>query len=48
MLIAEEVFAIDETDRAVVRTEVVPPESAGAVEDALVMCPEAAIEIVDD
>ena len=43
-LIAEEVFVIGADDRAVVRTEVVPPEYEGAVEDAVLMCPEAAIE----
>ena len=43
-LIAEDVFAITADDRAVVRTEVVPPESEGAVEEAVLMCPEAAIE----
>lgn len=43
-LIAGEVFAIGADDRAVVRAEVVPPEFEGAVEDAVYMCPEAAIE----
>jgi ferredoxin len=43
-LIAEQVFVIGEDDRALVRTEIVPPEYEGAVEDAVLMCPEAAID----
>lgn len=42
-LIAPGVFQLDAADRARVLTPVVPPESEEAVEDAVVMCPEAAI-----
>jgi ferredoxin len=44
VLIAPEVFELGDDDRARVLTEVVPPEAAAAVEDAVLMCPEAAIE----
>jgi ferredoxin len=44
VLIAPEVFDLGDDDRARVLTEVVPPEAEAAVEDAVLMCPEAAIE----
>jgi len=44
VLIAPGVFRLGDDDRARVLTEVVPPEAAAAVEDAVFMCPEAAIE----
>ena len=44
VLAAPGVFELGDDDRARVLTEVVPPEEAAAVEDAVLMCPEAAIE----
>jgi ferredoxin len=44
VLIAPEVFDLGDDDRAHVLSEVVPPEAAAAVTDAVLMCPEAAIE----
>lgn len=45
VLIAPEVFDLGDDDRAVVLVEIVPPGSQAAVEDAVLMCPEAAIEV---
>jgi ferredoxin len=47
VLIAPGVFELGDDDRARVVTEVVPPEAAAAVEDAVLMCPEAAIEAAE-
>lgn len=44
VLIAPRVFDLGDDDRARVLTEAVPPEAEAAVEDAVLMCPEAAIE----
>lgn len=43
VMIAPEVFDLGDDDRAVVLTGEVPPEFTAAVEDAVIMCPEAAI-----
>jgi ferredoxin len=44
VLIAPEVFDLGDDDRARVLAEAVPPGAEEAVEDAVIMCPEAAIE----
>jgi ferredoxin len=45
VMIAPEVFALDDSDRARVLTPAVLPEHEAAVDDASVMCPQAAITI---
>lgn len=47
-LIAPEVFELGDDDRSHVILDPVPPEHADAVRDAVVMCPEAAIEVTED
>lgn len=42
--IAPEVFTLGEDDRVVLLTDQVPPGLDDAVADAVLMCPEAAIE----
>jgi len=44
VLIAPEVFDLGDDERVIVLTEVVPPEYWDATDDAVFMCPEAAIE----
>ena len=46
-LIAPEVFELGEDDRGHVIADVVPPEYADAVQDAVIMCPEGAIEVAE-
>lgn len=46
VMIAPEVFDLGDDDRAVVLTETVPPQYEAAVEDAALMCPEAAIQAI--
>ncbi|HEY1918551.1 MAG TPA: ferredoxin [Streptosporangiaceae bacterium] len=47
-LIAPEVFVLGDDDRGHVLVDVVPPEYADAVRDAVLMCPESAIEVIED
>lgn len=44
VLIAPEVFELDDEDRSVVLQPDVPAGLESAVEDAVLMCPEGAIE----
>lgn len=47
-LIAPEVFQLGDDDRGHVITDPVPAGCADAVRDAVLMCPEGAIEIAED
>jgi ferredoxin len=47
-LIAPEVFELGDDDRGHVTVDLVPSECAGAVQDAVLMCPEGAIEVAGD
>jgi ferredoxin len=47
-LIAPEVFQLGDDDRGHVIVDQVPPASADAVRDAVLMCPEGAIEVTED
>lgn len=44
VLIAPDVFDLDDQDRSVVLAEDVPADLESTVEDAVLMCPEGAIE----
>lgn len=46
--IAPEVFRLGEDDRGHVIVDLVPADFADAVQDAVVLCPEGAIEVTDD
>jgi ferredoxin len=47
-LIAPEVFQLGDDDRGHVLTAEVPPALAAAVGDAVLMCPEGAIDIAEN
>jgi ferredoxin len=47
-LIAPEVFGLGDDDRGHVLVDLVPPECSDAVQDAVLMCPESAIEVTED
>ena len=47
-LIAPEVFELGDDDRGHVIVDVVPPGCSAAVQDAVLMCPEGAIEVTGD
>ncbi|MGH3192152.1 MAG: ferredoxin [Streptosporangiaceae bacterium] len=47
-LIAPQVFELGDDDRGHVIADPVPPECADAVRDAVLMCPEGAIEATED
>jgi ferredoxin len=47
-LIAPQVFELGADDRGHVIADLVPAEQADAVRDAVLMCPEGAIEITGD
>ena len=47
-LIAPEVFELGDDDRGHVIVDLVPSECADAVQDAVLMCPEGAIEVSED
>jgi ferredoxin len=46
-LIAPEVFELGDDDRGHVIVDLVPPEFTDTVRDAVLMCPEAAIELTE-
>jgi ferredoxin len=46
-LIAPEVFELGDDDRGHVIVDLVPPEFADAARDAVLMCPEAAIDLTE-
>jgi ferredoxin len=47
-LIAPEVFQLGDDDRGHVIVDQVPPGSAVAARDAVLMCPEGAVEVTED